>query len=737
MKGKRLLSALLALVMTLLLLPTGIALAETYSARIERTGDEYLSLQEAIDAAQSGDTITLLRTRAEVITIPAGLTLTIDLNGFSVWNSSDNAGELGNGVNNDVVSNHGNLTLKNGSVMPRRSAYYAIMNYPEGRITLNNVTINAARKANSFIVMNLGEMIINAGTTISKNNTSGVTCVQNGWYTGTEVYVVDYNRNAEHHDGQIAKMTINGGTFSSIGGPTLRNYSWAEMTINNATVNVETKHACLLNYDKATINGGTFVTTENCCISNSGLEDDMRGFMTINGGTFRASKTGLLYNRSIFVDTDVGHGVMTITGGTFERTDTDIGQLLYSYGVNGITAEMTVGAQAYITGGIFKGSINADENILYSKVEAKKLSDDPYSGPFFNVPVDQQLVVEGQHCTVDEKKTASDGNQYFYLVDDDAEQLVTLDGVRYAYNLSLEDSILINERIFFPQSNSYDFEAFKVQSYFGGTTTTTALNDSLKTEDMTIGGVTYTVYRVPVADCFAKQMTDEAIVTFTYHDKQVANDAGTAPRQYVVSIRSYCEDQIGRANSAAKLKTLCRAVLTYGAWAQLRFDYKTDDLAIRDEKYMVEEPSTEIPVSYEKKPAEGSCSAVRGAAISLVLESKTLMNFYIMPASGYTADDIINTITVKHGDAAAANYTKTKVTSGSMNGAVLVTVYGIMAKYLADEYAVSVGNETWGVKTWYQSPMNYAYDAQTTKPAEKDLVLALYDYYLAASAYLQ
>ena len=37
MKGKRLLSALLALVMTLLLLPTGIAFAETYSARIERT----------------------------------------------------------------------------------------------------------------------------------------------------------------------------------------------------------------------------------------------------------------------------------------------------------------------------------------------------------------------------------------------------------------------------------------------------------------------------------------------------------------------------------------------------------------------------------------------------------------------------------------------------------------------------------------------------------------------------
>ena len=40
MKGKRLLSALLALVMTLLLLPTGIALADSYYAKNTGTGVE-------------------------------------------------------------------------------------------------------------------------------------------------------------------------------------------------------------------------------------------------------------------------------------------------------------------------------------------------------------------------------------------------------------------------------------------------------------------------------------------------------------------------------------------------------------------------------------------------------------------------------------------------------------------------------------------------------------------------
>ena len=106
-----------------------------------------------------------------------------------------------------------------------------------------------------------------------------------------------------------------------------------------------------------------------------------------------------------------------------------------------------------------------------------------------------------------------------------------------------------------------------------------------------------------------------------------------------------------------------------------------------------------------------------------------------MPQTGYTADDIFDLITVKLGDAVVTNYTKTKVTSGNMNGAVLVSVTGIAAKNLDDVYAVSVGNDTYGTRTWYQSPLNYAYDMQSNA-TEGTLVLALYDYFLTAKAYM-
>ena len=63
----------------------------------------FMTLQLAIDAAVSGDTISMAEDTNEAITVPAGLTVTIDLGGFKL-------------VKNDVlVNNAGALTLKNGT----------------------------------------------------------------------------------------------------------------------------------------------------------------------------------------------------------------------------------------------------------------------------------------------------------------------------------------------------------------------------------------------------------------------------------------------------------------------------------------------------------------------------------------------------------------------------------------------------------------------------------------------
>ena len=89
---RKLLSVLLMLCLAFSLLPTA-ALAEgeegsqvegggqtTYVAEIV-DGEKYATLQEAVNAAKDGDTITLLGDVTTKATIPAEKTITIDLNG--------------------------------------------------------------------------------------------------------------------------------------------------------------------------------------------------------------------------------------------------------------------------------------------------------------------------------------------------------------------------------------------------------------------------------------------------------------------------------------------------------------------------------------------------------------------------------------------------------------------------------------------------------------------------------
>ena len=63
-------------------------------------------------------------------------------------------------------------------------------------------------------------------------------------------------------------------------------------------------------------------------------------------------------------------------------------------------------------------------------------------------------------------------------------------------------------------------------------------------------------------------------------------------------------------------------------------------------------------------------------------------------------------------------------------------LHGIAAKDLGAIYAISVGNDDYGTRTWYQSPLGYAYNAQTQTSSDKAIMLALFDYCLAAQAYM-
>ena len=103
---KRLLSLALCLALCLGLFPFGVLAEESDEASVAKVGNtQYTTLAAAIEAAQEGDTITLLRDISENITIESG-DVVIDLND-KTWNGEKQP---------PLTINGGNVTVKNGTI---------------------------------------------------------------------------------------------------------------------------------------------------------------------------------------------------------------------------------------------------------------------------------------------------------------------------------------------------------------------------------------------------------------------------------------------------------------------------------------------------------------------------------------------------------------------------------------------------------------------------------------------
>ena len=186
---RRLLSAFLAVMMVLTMAPVAFA------------ADEGDTLQSKINNAS--DKVTLTKDYTEDITIPAGKTITLDLNGKTLTNASGNTitvekeasltiqgkGTVDNVTNGKTtVYNKGTVALKGGTY--KRSA--------EDGVDANNAGTNTF-----YTVLNHGGMTINGGVTI-ENNGHHSSMLENGYYNGYAASL-DGVSNPE--------MVINGGTF--------------------------------------------------------------------------------------------------------------------------------------------------------------------------------------------------------------------------------------------------------------------------------------------------------------------------------------------------------------------------------------------------------------------------------------------------------------------------------------------------------------------------------------------
>ena len=331
---KRVLSAALSLCMLLTLLPTA-ALATGDETTDPGTSPASKTLQEEINTAENGATVSLTKDETGSITISTGKTITLDLAGHKLTNTADNhtvtvetgasltvldSSEAQTGAIDNVshgkaaVVNHGTFVLNSGSLT--RSAEAS---------TLSEDGKTASGSNSWYVVWNTGNMTVNGGKILFSSDNQGYysSLIDNGW--------ADPSKNTEKN---FATLTVTGGELSG-GKITIKNDDYGILDIQGGTLT----QACeiffsVFNWNDATISGGTIngtvgaqgdgQTGENAyehgkleISGNAQFSDTVLGYdnsdIQISGGTFKVQPNAAFLKPGL-------SATQTEEGGTFSIT---------------------------------------------------------------------------------------------------------------------------------------------------------------------------------------------------------------------------------------------------------------------------------------------------------------------------------------------------------------------------------------------------------------------------------
>lgn len=239
-------------------------------------GKGFDTLQAAIDAAQDGETVTLLADVTENATVAAGKNIALDLGGKTLTNTNANPKQA-----TLTIAQGATATVKNGSVIGGTN-YYTIQN--NGTATLEDVKATAGNTGSSMID-NYGALTITSGT-----------------YTGG----LDTVKNEPN-----AKLTITGGTF----------------TLTKGTSSGFT--GVVFNYGDLTISGGEFIQGDKSAPYGQAqvihTDKDKSGSAVpstvISGGTFKnlCTRSTAWTVRA----TNAANGATEVSGGAFNKSVKD------------------------------------------------------------------------------------------------------------------------------------------------------------------------------------------------------------------------------------------------------------------------------------------------------------------------------------------------------------------------------------------------------------------------------
>ena len=215
---------------------------------------QYATLADAVAAANNGDTVTLLKNTVEDVVIPAGKTITLDLNGKKLTNKTGHT---------ITVEQGATLTI-NGEGTVDNVTHQKTTIYNKGTVTLNGGTYDRSKEdgikdSNTYYtLLNHGTMTV---ANVTVNNKGGYSSLfENGYF----------NQKPETKNG-IANpiLTIKSGNFTG-GINTVKNDDDATMIIDDGTF-ANYAQAAFQNHNIATIYGGTFDGSTVYAILNCGV----------------------------------------------------------------------------------------------------------------------------------------------------------------------------------------------------------------------------------------------------------------------------------------------------------------------------------------------------------------------------------------------------------------------------------------------------------------------------------
>lgn len=332
----------------------------SYVAKIGST--YYESLADAVAKAnKNSKAVTLVANVTGSIEIVSTKTCTIDLNGFTLTNTEGK----------HTIVNNGTLTIKDsstaqtGTVDNVTHGCGALVN--NGTVILSGGTFERSAEKGTlepygnggnswYTIANYGTMTINNGTTV-KNAGGYSSNIRNGGQDST------------------AKLTINGGTFDG-GVNTVKNDANGVLEIKGGELK-NTAQYVIMNWNQATISGGTFETAETAGAvlfsSAYGTDGTACGELTITGGTFTAAGSKLIDDA---YDAN-NHGTVKISGGSFNRAvdpkhcDTGFIPTQNEDGTYGVKE----GTYVAETGGVYYESLQAAIDAAPRKGTVKLLAD--------------------------------------------------------------------------------------------------------------------------------------------------------------------------------------------------------------------------------------------------------------------------------------------------------------------------------------------------------------------------